>query len=293
MAILKNKTQGLYVNVAKSAIMDQNLSLRDRGMLVTILSLPDSWEFNVKGFSKILPDGVDGIRASIKELEDRGYLTREQERATRGKFGKNVIEIHEIPIPPQLDYPYTAKPSTVSPYTDSPLPENPTQLNNKQLSNNKLNNQSIYLNRMNDGETSMQSNFSRDENVETEAEAKIRVTEELKMLIDYDLFVLAGDGGMVDALLDYMSEIVATGADFITKQRKYNASFMKAQFYKLNRGAIQYVLRTYNKVTEEQEIRNKKNYLIQMLVTAQSDMLTSTVGAVNYDMAHWHERGDA
>lgn len=65
LAVLKNKTQGLYVNVSKDILLDQKLSLRDRGMLVTILSLSDNWDFNLKGFSKILPDGVDCIASDL------------------------------------------------------------------------------------------------------------------------------------------------------------------------------------------------------------------------------------
>ena len=105
MAVLKNKTQGLYVNVSKDILLDQNLNLRDRGMLVTILSLSDNWDFNVKGFSKILPDGVDCIRSSVNELIRRGYLTGGQERSGSGRFGKNVIEVHQVPVPPQLENP--------------------------------------------------------------------------------------------------------------------------------------------------------------------------------------------
>lgn len=91
------------MNVSKDILLDQKLSLRDRGMLVTILSLSDNWDFNLKGFSKILPDGVDCIRSSVNELMKRGYLTGGQERTGRGRFGKNVIEVHQVPVPP-LDW---------------------------------------------------------------------------------------------------------------------------------------------------------------------------------------------
>jgi len=129
---LKNKTQGLYVNVSKDILMDQSLSLRDRGMLVTILSLSDNWDFNVRGFSKILPDGVDCIRSSVNELIKRGYLIGGQERTENGRFGKNVIEVHQVPIPPRLENPITVNPfteksNTVGSITDIPHAENPTQ----------------------------------------------------------------------------------------------------------------------------------------------------------------------
>src|SRR5574344_1871708 len=98
MPVFKNKTQGQYVNVCKDILKNSSLSLRDRGMVVTLLSLPDNWDFNIAGLSKIIPDGKSAIRASLTNLEQMGYLSKEQERTGNGKFGKNIIEIHETPI---------------------------------------------------------------------------------------------------------------------------------------------------------------------------------------------------
>ena len=100
MPVFKNKTQGQYVNVYKDILKNHSLSLRDRGMVVTLLSLPDNWEFTISGLSKIIPDGKSSIRASLSHLEELGYISRTQERAERGKFGKIAIEIHETPVTP-------------------------------------------------------------------------------------------------------------------------------------------------------------------------------------------------
>ena len=84
MPVFKNKTQGQYVNVYKDILKNHSLSLRDRGMVVTLLSLPDNWEFTISGLSKIIPDGKSSIRASLTHLEELGYISRTQERAERG-----------------------------------------------------------------------------------------------------------------------------------------------------------------------------------------------------------------
>lgn len=73
--VLKNKTQGNYVNVYKGIAMDPALSLRDRGMMLTLLSLPDNWNFTTAGLRKILPDGKHSIKSSIDSLQEFGYLT--------------------------------------------------------------------------------------------------------------------------------------------------------------------------------------------------------------------------
>ena len=72
MPVFKNKTQGQYVNVYKDILKNHSLSLRDRGMVVTLLSLPDNWEFTISGLSKIIPDGKSSIRASLSHLEELG-----------------------------------------------------------------------------------------------------------------------------------------------------------------------------------------------------------------------------
>ena len=140
MPVFKNKTQGQYVNVYKDILKNHSLSLRDRGMVVTLLSLPDNWEFTISGLSKIIPDGKSSIRASLSHLEELGYISRTQERAERGKFGKIAIEIHETPVTPLSDFRQTENPTTDNPSTGKPSTENRTQYINNQLNNNQVNN---------------------------------------------------------------------------------------------------------------------------------------------------------
>ena len=98
---------------------------------------------------------------------------------------------------------------------------------------------------------------------------------------------------MVDALLDYMSEIIATDRTItFNNGETYDVRSMGNQFYRLDSGAIRYVLEKFDEVSQDTRIVNKKNYLIRMLLTAKSDLETSIKSDVNYDMAHWHERGN-
>lgn len=138
MPVLKNKTQGRYVNVCKSILENKSLSLRDRGMLVTLLSFPDNWDFSIAGLTKILPDGKSSVSASIDRLIQLGYLTKEQERTSLGKFGMNVIEVHETPISPLPEKPPTENRVTDSPVTGKSVAENQSQLSNNRVTNNKV-----------------------------------------------------------------------------------------------------------------------------------------------------------
>ena len=151
MAILKNKTQGNFVIISQNIAHDNTLGLTERGLLLSLLSLPDGWNLSVSGLTHILPDGKDKVSKALNTLIELGYVTRDQERSDNGKFGSNVLEVHEIPM--REDLPLTGFPSTVKPQTDKPSAEKPSQLNNKYITNNKLNNkESVETHTLTDSE---------------------------------------------------------------------------------------------------------------------------------------------
>lgn len=125
MAIMRNRTQQGYTNVNNTIFRDQRLSLKARGLLCTMLSLPDCWEFSENGLQSILPaDGKTSIRTALKTLEDCGYLVRRQLRE-KGKMAGWEWEIFDTPQG-------FGKPQSENPITVNPKSENQPQLNTKQ-----------------------------------------------------------------------------------------------------------------------------------------------------------------
>ena len=116
LPVLKNKIDGKFIVVSRNILKDKRLKLVDRGLLVTLLSLPDKWNFSIRGLAVILPDGRDAIRASLSRLEQMGYLTRSQERSKSGRFGEIYVEVHQIPVAPCNEKPYMDKS-----YSDRPV----------------------------------------------------------------------------------------------------------------------------------------------------------------------------
>lgn len=115
MAILRHHHTRDFTIVPNSLIQNENLSLRDIGLLIYMLSLPDDWEFSIRGLDAIFEnDGRDAISVSLKRIEAAGYLTRETERKG-GKFGSVVWTVSDVPIPPCTEKPDTVKPNTVNP----------------------------------------------------------------------------------------------------------------------------------------------------------------------------------
>ena len=107
---------------------DKRLSLKAKGLLVTMLSLPEEWNYTVEGLSAILKEGQSCIKGILKELEDAGYLKRTQIRDENGCLGKMEYIVYEKPINKGFE------PSVENPPADNPTAENSIQLNKKGLS---------------------------------------------------------------------------------------------------------------------------------------------------------------
>ena len=92
MTILKNKTQSSFTIISNAILRDKRLSLKDRGLMCTLIGLPDNWQFSIKGLSALVVDGCDSIKASIKRLEELGYLKKTTYHGKDGKF-RTELEI--------------------------------------------------------------------------------------------------------------------------------------------------------------------------------------------------------
>ena len=156
-----------YTIISNSAIRDNRLSLKSRGLHHLLLSYPNGWEINIDHLSgQSEKDGKDAIASALKELEQIGYLARTQIRE-KGKIVGYQSVIRELPIDnppqpkgrrskkkkqdepqlenpdtakPQLENPDTAKPDRENPQLENPQPENPSHIKYvlDQLSNQEI-----------------------------------------------------------------------------------------------------------------------------------------------------------
>ena len=111
MAILRNPNRDKFTVVDNYALRDENLSLKARGLLVTMLSLPDSWQFSENGLCSIFKkDGQSSIRSGLKELEEAGYLVRTRTRDSLGRVSSVDWTIY--------DYPHVENHNVVKPSLD-------------------------------------------------------------------------------------------------------------------------------------------------------------------------------
>lgn len=139
MALIKSDVTGQYFIVGMDVAKDQRLGLTERGMMLTLLSLPPDWDFTIEGMTRILPDGRGRIRSSIKKLEDMGYLKRNQSRKEDGVFGKCHIEVYQKAI--------LTSTGDDNPMSDTPPSHNPTTDNLPQVNNHISNNKKYISNK--------------------------------------------------------------------------------------------------------------------------------------------------
>ena len=145
MAVFRVEKTKDYTTMSNYHLRDKNLSLKAKGLLSLCLSLPDSWDYSIRGISAICKEGKDSITTVLQELERNGYLERHQLRQDNGKMGSIEYVIYELPHSPCTKKPCTGKPDTVkpdaaNPDTEEPDPENPPQINTNKSNTEIINN---------------------------------------------------------------------------------------------------------------------------------------------------------
>ena len=137
MAIFRVEKKTDFTIMSNNHFRDKNLSWKAKGLLSTILSLPEDWDYSLTGLTALSKDGRDSSNAAIKELEKNGYLLRRQIREN-GKIIDWEYIVFEKPVTDLSDTekPQTEKPVTDFPQLEKPHVENPKQLNTNIQSNN-------------------------------------------------------------------------------------------------------------------------------------------------------------
>lgn len=122
-----------YTCIDNQVFKDHSLSMKAKGLLAQIYSLPENWEYSVRGLSTLFSDGREAVNNALQELIDHGYIVRTQKTNQFGKFDGYEYDIYETPQK------VAGNPFTENPSTEKPITENSTQLNTKE-SNTKESN---------------------------------------------------------------------------------------------------------------------------------------------------------
>ena len=128
MAVFRIERTRDYTVMSNHHLRNANLSLKAKGLLSMMLSLPEDWNYTTRGLAKICKEGVDAIGAALRELEQAGYIVRHQKRDKSGRITDTEYVIYEQPQP-DMSQPYPASPDTENPDMVRPDMEKPAELN--------------------------------------------------------------------------------------------------------------------------------------------------------------------
>lgn len=97
MGITRKHHVGNYTVVDNGYLRDTRLTLKAKGIMTTLLSLPDDWVFTEPWLVSQSNDGITSVRSALSELESFGYLVRTRERDENGRMGDSIYDIYEDP----------------------------------------------------------------------------------------------------------------------------------------------------------------------------------------------------
>lgn len=265
MAVFRVERTRDYTVICNHHLKDMNLSLKAKGLLSIMLSLPDTWNYTTRGLAAICKEGVDAIRSGIQELEKAGYIIRRRLRGPDGRITDTEYVIYEQPIQPNtppapeepdapssgaegpdMPAPHTENPYAVGPGAVAPFAGNPAQLNINQVST--------------DGSKTNLSCL-------TEGQVRARRAE-IQAQIEYDTIRTVENQGQIDEFVEIMLEVSLAESPTIHvgQEREYPTAFVRERFAQLNSSHIERILDAI--LENSRRVRNTKAYLLAALFDA-------------------------
>ena len=304
MAVFRVERNTGYTVMSNHHLRNKELTLKAKGLLSQMLSLPEDWDYTLAGLSHINREKIDAIREAVKELEKAGYIVRSRERDEKGRLRGADYVIYEQPQPrepeaatsseqpPILDLPTLENPTLDNPTLEKPTQENPTQLNKDILSKEKSitdlsSTDSIPFHSLNPLPFAQGKAATPPERKRTEAKSNSAVEiyrEIIKDNIEYDILIQDPkmDKDRLDEIVDLMLETVCTARKTIRiAGDDYPAELVKSKFMKLNSSHVEFVLDCMRENTTK--IRNIKQYLKAVLFNAPSTIDSYYTALVNHD----------
>ena len=277
MAVFRVEKTKDFTVMCNHHLRNVKLSLKAKGLLSLMLSLPEDWDYTTKGLACICRDGVDSIGSTLKELEQHGYLTRKRIRFENGRLGDIEYTIHEKPArqetgedPPKRENPEQVKPIQAKPGQGKPKQGKPAQLNTDPLNTDRLNtHQSIYPAGCRDGMDQM--------------ELADAYREIIRENVEYSILTERYGEQRMDETVELMLEVVLSKRPYIRiAGDDFPREVVRGRFLKINSSHLEYVFGCIDKNTTK--VGNIKAYLLAALYNAPATMDSYYRAEVNHDL---------
>ena len=277
MAVFRIERTRDYTVMSNHHLRNGKLSLKAKGLLSMMLSLPEDWNYTTRGLAAICKEGVDAIGGALRELEAAGYIVRHQLRDRQGRISDTEYVIYEQPQPKNPD---TPQPDTASPDT-----EKPAELNIEKSNTQKS---------ITDGSSTDSIPF-REPAAARPPERKGRDAMSVSEIENYRDLIL--ENIEYDYLCrefatyrEDLDEIVELMVETVCARRKttriagsdFPHEIVQSRFLKLDSEHIRFVMDCLQKNTTE--VRNMKQYLLTVLFNAPTTISNHYTSLVNHDM---------
>ena len=301
MAVFRIEKTRDYTVMSNHHLRNTNLSLKAKGLLSLMLSLPEEWDYTTKGLARICKDGVDSICAGVRELEEQGYVIRERVRNPNGQLGSIEYTILEQPRPPEREKPERENPVLDNPEQALPVLGEPGQGNTAQLNTKESSKQKSKKELSStEGSNPIRSNPQpltgtppAEERIGTDRMGAREVYREI-ILDNIGYEYLIQDSHIDREQLDEIAELIV---DTVCTARKtvriagddYPAEVVKSRFMKLDSSHVQYVMGCMRENTTY--VCNIKKYLLAALYNAPVTISNYYSSLVQHDMYGDGQRG--
>ncbi len=287
MAVFRIERTRDYTVMSNHHLRDKALSLKSKGLLSMMLSLPEDWNYTTRGLAKICKEGVDAIGGALRELESAGYIVRHQMRDRQGRISDTEYVIYEQPQPkaPDTPQPDTVSPDTENPYLADPDTEKPAELN---IEKSKTQKQITDV-------PSTDSIPFRGVAAAQLPERKGRDAMSVKEMQSYRDLVLENIEynhlcREFNTYREDLDEIVELIVETVCAKHKttriagadFPHEVVRSRFLKLDSSHIEFVMECLHNNTTE--VRNMKQYLLTVLFNAPTTISNHYTAQVNHDM---------
>ena len=287
MAVFRVEKTKDFTIMSNHHLRNAELSLKAKGLLSLMLSLPEDWVYTTKGLAHICKDGVDSITTALKELERHGYLTRQRLRYENGQLGDIEYTIHEKPVAPEKqgvspkrENPGQVNPGQAKPEQAEPGQENPAQLNTNPQKTKKS---------KTDRSRTYQSIYPAEPEVESCSDWMDRIDtvnayrEIIKSNVEYDILTERYGAERMDEAVELMLEVILSKRPYIRiAGDDFPREVVRSRFLKINSSHLEYVFDCIDKNTTK--VGNIKAYLLAALYNAPATMDSYYRAEVNHDL---------
>ena len=141
MAQFKLRCEKDFMAIHNNIFKDKTISLKAKGLLAFMMSVPPDWDYSLAGLAACNKDGLVSVRSALQELEDNFYVKLTKVRNEKGQIVDMQYDVSDEPVFGNRieEKPFLENPKADNPKTEKPLSENRTQLNTKELNTKELN----------------------------------------------------------------------------------------------------------------------------------------------------------